>query len=152
MWMQRQKRGLADGASELAQNIGGAVSGAGHHLSDWMQQGAHDAVEHCQEMGTNSRHIALDAMNQARRAAGRYYDRAQRGAVGAEQWVEDCISTRPLSSVLVAAGAGLLVGLMMKWSARRRTPLLRQSQPIASRRIASRSRAGARRRPAAAHA
>lgn len=63
-----------------------------------------------QEMGAVARDAAQEKVGQLRENAAGYYEQSRDSVYQAERGVEQFIRDRPVKSVLVAAGIGVLLG------------------------------------------
>lgn len=84
----QQGSGLADTASQVGQNI--------------------------RDMGNQVRDMASTGYQQLRDQASSYYEEGRQRAADWEQGVESYIQEKPLQSVMIAAGVGVLLGLLWK--------------------------------------
>lgn len=62
----------------------------------------------------NAREAARNAASQAREKASEYYSQGREKAAEYGQKVEDMVREQPIKSVLIAAGAGLLLGMLLR--------------------------------------
>jgi ElaB/YqjD/DUF883 family membrane-anchored ribosome-binding protein len=67
-----------------------------------------------QEKGSQIKEGAQEAMQQVGQSASQLADRGRTTMNQLEEGLEDKIRSKPLQSVLIAAGAGLLLGLLWK--------------------------------------
>ena len=57
---------------------------------------------------------AQETLNQVKESSSHYYEAGKKGAVALERNLEELIQEHPIKAVLIAAGAGLLVGIVWK--------------------------------------
>jgi ElaB/YqjD/DUF883 family membrane-anchored ribosome-binding protein len=93
--------GTGDAGQGQQGNIGQAAAQVGQNLRD---------------MGTQARDMASERYNQLRDQAQNYYDQGRQRATEWEQGVESYVKEKPLQAVLIAAGVGVLLGLLWKRS------------------------------------
>jgi ElaB/YqjD/DUF883 family membrane-anchored ribosome-binding protein len=70
--------------------------------------------QNLREMGTQVRDIAAEKYNDLRDQATNYYEQGRQRATEWEQGVESYVKEKPIQSVLIAAGVGVLLGLLWK--------------------------------------
>jgi ElaB/YqjD/DUF883 family membrane-anchored ribosome-binding protein len=68
------------------------------------------------ELGRVSKDAAQEKLDEARRAAGGVYDQSRRKVGDVEDQLVDYIREKPLKSLIIAAGVGLVLGAF--WSKR----------------------------------
>lgn len=79
-----------------------------------MSKQARKVTHDVQEMGAIARSAALETLGDVSEIAAEYKDRALDKIQQMERAVEQFISARPLKSVVIAAGVGLLIGRFWK--------------------------------------
>jgi ElaB/YqjD/DUF883 family membrane-anchored ribosome-binding protein len=77
---------------------------------------ASEVGQNIRDMGGHMRDAASSKYAQLRDQAGQYYSQGRETAQQWEQSLEDYIQEKPLKAVMIAAGAGLLLGLLWKRS------------------------------------
>jgi len=92
------------GVMEKAQD---AVSGAVDSAKEW----ASDAADTAKEWASNATERTQEFVSHAAKHAGEYYGVARDAVSGAEQNVEMFIRRNPLMSIMIAFGAGALIGM-----------------------------------------
>ena len=78
--------------------------------TDRLRKQAKEVTKDLQEMGGAARDAALEKLGQLCANASEYYEQGRGQAENVERTVERFIRARPLGSVLIAAGVGLLFG------------------------------------------
>src|SRR2546430_16980065 len=73
--------------------------------------GQHD---HMQETGKELRVQAQELMTQGKEVAAEYYEEGRNQVLAWQQQLENQVREKPLQSLLVAAGVGLLFGLLRR--------------------------------------
>jgi ElaB/YqjD/DUF883 family membrane-anchored ribosome-binding protein len=105
---QRTADQLRDKAGEIRQN----VQDLGTAARDAAQQVAGQIRDTATQRASELRDAAADQVAGLRDAAGDYYEMGRGRAMDLEQTIEQRIREKPLQSMLVAAGVGLLVGAL----------------------------------------
>lgn len=72
-------------------------------------------TKNLQEMGDIAKDAAQKKLGQMREHASAYYQQGQDQVQGVVSAFEQSVRQRPLKSVLIAAGAGLLLGRFWAW-------------------------------------
>ena len=96
------------GGGEGASNQGGTT--------EQLRDSAKQVGENIRDMGSQMRDAASERFNQLRDQASQYY---QEGRQRAEEWergLEEYVQEKPIQSLLIAAGVGLLLGILWKRS------------------------------------
>ena len=101
--------------------LGGSTSGmAGSSGSgakgQEMQQKVQDIKQNMQDLGSSARQMASEQYDSLRTSATDYIEQGRARAMDMEQSLESQIRDQPLKSVLMAAGFGLILGVL--WSRR----------------------------------
>ncbi len=79
-------------------------------------QAVDQAADKLRDLGGQVRDAATGKYNEARERAQHYIDEGRATAEQWEQSIEGYVQEKPLQAVLIAAGVGLLVGLLWKRS------------------------------------
>ena len=72
--------------------------------------------QNIREMGTQVRDMASEKYGQLRDQAQNYYEQGRERATEWEQSLENYVHEKPIQAVLMAAGVGVLLGLLWKRS------------------------------------
>jgi len=88
----------------------GQAGGSGTNLNETAQQ----VGQNLRELGGQVRDAAKEKYDQLSDQARSYYDEGRRAAQEWEQGFESFIQEKPMQAVLIAAGVGLLLGLLWK--------------------------------------
>jgi ElaB/YqjD/DUF883 family membrane-anchored ribosome-binding protein len=91
-------------------------SGQGGAAADQLRDKAAEVGQNLRDMGGQVRDAASEKYNQLRDQAGDYYNQGREAAMEWEQGLENYIQEKPLKAVLMAAGVGMLLGLLWKRS------------------------------------
>ena len=78
---------------------------------------SHDIAErhdHMQETGKEMRDKAQELMTQGKEVATEYYEEGRNQVLAWQQQLENQVREKPLQSLLMAAGVGLLLGLLRR--------------------------------------
>jgi ElaB/YqjD/DUF883 family membrane-anchored ribosome-binding protein len=70
--------------------------------------------DHMQETGKEMRDRAQELMTQGRDVAAEYYEEGRNQVLAWQQQLENQVREKPLQSLLIAAGVGLLFGLLRR--------------------------------------
>jgi ElaB/YqjD/DUF883 family membrane-anchored ribosome-binding protein len=89
----------------------GSGSGGGQ-LKDSAQQVGQDL----RNLGSQARDAATQTYDQLRQQAGDYYEQGRDRAREMEQSLEQYVQEKPIQSLLMAAGVGMLLGILWKRS------------------------------------
>jgi ElaB/YqjD/DUF883 family membrane-anchored ribosome-binding protein len=81
-----------------------------HSASDRIRDQARVVTKDVQELGGIVREVAQKKLGEAREGAAEFYEQARGKARHAEDAVGDFIGRRPITSVLLGLGLGLLFG------------------------------------------
>src|SRR5207302_1762627 len=90
--------------------------GGGSGATDQLRDKAAEVGQNLRDIGGQVRDAASEKYNQLRDQAGQYYSQSREAAQEWEQGLESYIQEQPLKAVLIAAGVGLLFGLLWKRS------------------------------------
>ena len=90
----------------------GQATGAGQTFRDTANQ----VQQTLRDAGSQVRDAASEKVNQLRDQAGEYYEQGKQRAQEWEQGLEDYIREKPIKSLLIAAGVGMLLGVLWKRS------------------------------------
>jgi ElaB/YqjD/DUF883 family membrane-anchored ribosome-binding protein len=81
------------------------------------RQDGHDTAErndHMQETAKEIRDKAQELMTQGQEVAAEYYEEGRNQVLAWQQQLENQVREKPLQSILIAAGIGLLYGLLRR--------------------------------------
>ena len=70
--------------------------------------------DHMQETAKEVRDKAQDLMTQGKEVAAEYYEEGRNQVLAWQQQLENQVREKPLQSILIAAGIGLLYGLLRR--------------------------------------
>jgi ElaB/YqjD/DUF883 family membrane-anchored ribosome-binding protein len=101
--MREQAREIGTQVQERAHQLGNQAREMGEQARDWAQEKGHQLQQGAQE-----------ASRQVRASASQLSNMGSEAMDQIEESLEDRIRYKPLQSVLIAAGAGMLLGLLLK--------------------------------------
>jgi len=87
---------------------------ASTQVRDKAQEASTQVRDKAQEVGAQVRDKAQEASRQVADTASEYYQQGRKQMEAVENTLEDGIRAKPLQSVLIAAGIGMLLGLVLK--------------------------------------
>ena len=85
------------------------TSSTGH-----LKEKASELGANIRDIGSTVRDVAREKLEGAREQAQEYYEKGRRRAQQWEETVEHRIQEKPIQSLLLAAGAGLLLGILWR--------------------------------------
>src|SRR5690349_11771063 len=94
----------------------GTGGDAGQGQQGSIGQAAAQVGQNIRDMGTQARDMASERYNQLRDQAQNYYEQGRQRATEWEQGLESYVQEKPIQAVLIAAGVGVLLGLLWKRS------------------------------------
>lgn len=78
------------------------------------QGGASQVASSARMSYAHAREKAQEVMGQARERATQYYEQGKTKAIDMQHKLEDSVRENPMRSVLIAAGAGLVLGMLLR--------------------------------------
>ena len=94
---------------------GGTPSGGTSGASD-LREAASQVGQNLRDLGGQVRDTATQQYEQLRQQAGDYYEQGRQRAMEMEQSLEQYVQEKPIQSLLIAAGVGMLLGMLWKRS------------------------------------
>ena len=94
----------------------GNQGGQGQGAQGGLAESATQVGENLRNIGGQVRDAATERYNQLRDQATQYYDQGRERAREWEESLESYVHEKPLQAVLIAAGVGVLLGLLWKRS------------------------------------
>jgi len=92
------------------------VGGEGGGTTDQLRDKASEVQQNLRDMGGQVRDAASEKYYQLRDQANQYYNQGRETAQQWERSLEDYVQEQPVKAVMIAAGVGLLLGLLWKRS------------------------------------
>jgi ElaB/YqjD/DUF883 family membrane-anchored ribosome-binding protein len=103
-----------DKAQEASTQVHDKAQEASTQVRDKAQEVGAQVRDKAQEVGAQVRDKAQEASRQVADTASEYYQQGRKQMEAVENTLEDGIRAKPLQSVLIAAGIGMLLGLVLK--------------------------------------
>jgi ElaB/YqjD/DUF883 family membrane-anchored ribosome-binding protein len=100
--------------AEAGTQVRDKVQEAGAQVHDKAQEAGTQVRDRVQEVGAQVRDTVQEASRQVADTASEYYQQGRQQVAAAETSLEDAIRTKPLQSVLVAAGLGMLMAFLFR--------------------------------------
>jgi len=94
----------------IQRNVKAARGPAERGANGRMGKQARKVIQDVQEMGGAARDVAQEKLEHLRESASEYKDQGRDKVEQVERTIEQFIRERPLKTVLIAAGVGLLIG------------------------------------------
>ena len=79
-----------------------------------MRETAQHVQENLRNLGSQVRDAATEKYSQLRDQASEYYEQGRQRAMEMEQTLEDYVQEKPIQALLIAAGVGMLLGILWK--------------------------------------
>lgn len=79
-----------------------------------LRETAAEVKENLRDIGTQVRDQATEQYEKMRDQAGEYYEEGRRKAMEMEQTLEEYVREKPVQSLLIAAGVGMLLGMIWR--------------------------------------
>ena len=98
--------------SRMGDANAGQAAGSQTNLGETASQ----VGQNLRELGTQARDVASEKYTQLRDQASDYYQQGRERATEWEQNLETYVQEKPIQAVLMAAGIGVLLGLLWKRS------------------------------------
>ena len=98
--------------SRMSNSANSSETGSAQQVRDAAQQ----ASQNLRDIGSQARDAAAEKFNNLKDQAGEYYDQGRQRAQEWEQGLEQYVQDKPIQSLLIAAGGGMLLGLLWKRS------------------------------------
>ena len=105
---------VRDKVQEVGAQVRDKAQEAGTQVRDKAQEVGAQVRDKAQEVGAQVRDKAQEASRQVADTASEYYQQGRKQVAAAETSLEDAIRTKPLQSVLVAAGLGMLMAFLFR--------------------------------------
>ena len=79
-----------------------------------LRQSAAQVGQNLRDLGGQVRDTASQQYDQLRQQAGDYYEQGRQRAMEYEQNLEQYVQEKPIQALLIAAGVGMLLGILWK--------------------------------------
>jgi ElaB/YqjD/DUF883 family membrane-anchored ribosome-binding protein len=90
--------------------------GAAASATDQLKDSAQQVTQNLRNIGSQARDAANEKFNDLKQQANEYYDQGRERAQEWEKTLEDYVQEKPIQSLLIAAGVGLVLGMLWKRS------------------------------------
>jgi len=100
--------------TEVGTQVRDSAQEAGAQVRDKAQEVGAQVRDKAQEVGAQVRDKAQEMVRQGKETASDYYQQGRQQMEAVEHTLEEGIRANPLQSVLIAAGIGMLLGLVLK--------------------------------------
>jgi ElaB/YqjD/DUF883 family membrane-anchored ribosome-binding protein len=98
--------------SRMSDSSGNAAASA----SDQLKESAHQVTENLRSIGSTARDAANEKISDLKQQASDYYEQGRGQAEEWEQGLERYVQEKPIQALLIAAGVGLVLGVLWKRS------------------------------------
>lgn len=102
--------------AQAARKVGNRGGRAVRHTAHTAASEAGSIMDAVKELGSATGEAAVEGFDQMRNTAGEYIEQGREQIVSFEQSVEEYVREKPMKSLLMAMGAGCLLGMI--WSRR----------------------------------
>ena len=100
--------------SRAESNMSGQGGGQGEQGG--IRETASQVQQNLRDMGGQVRDVATEQYNNLRNQATQYFEEGRERAQEWEQSIEQYVHEKPIQSILIAAGVGMLLGILWKRS------------------------------------
>ena len=100
--------------SRMENQMEGQTGGEGGQAN--LKESAAQVGENLRNLGSQVRDQATQQYDQLRTQASEYYEQGRQRAMDMEQNLEQYVQEKPIQALLMAAGVGLLLGILWKRS------------------------------------
>ena len=90
------------------------IQGQGQRTAEQLKEKASQVGQDLREIGGQVRDVAREQYDRLRHSANEYYEQGRQTAREWQENVETYVQEQPVKSLLIAAGVGVLVGLLLK--------------------------------------
>jgi ElaB/YqjD/DUF883 family membrane-anchored ribosome-binding protein len=87
---------------------------SGERSADQLRDTAANVTQGIRDLGSQARDAATEKYDELRQQATEYYDQGRQRAQEWERGLEDYVQQKPVQSLLIAAGVGMLLGVLWK--------------------------------------
>jgi ElaB/YqjD/DUF883 family membrane-anchored ribosome-binding protein len=96
-----------------AENMMEDISETGSDIAGRVSEAAHNAGEAVRDMAGRASHAVGEGYNQASEKAKEVYEQGREMAEKVGENVRSSVQNQPLTSILIAAGIGVVIGFLM---------------------------------------
>jgi ElaB/YqjD/DUF883 family membrane-anchored ribosome-binding protein len=97
----------------MAKNEAEAIDAGAASTTEQLRQQTETVREDLGQLGRLAKQAAKEKLGEARETAAGYYDHGRKKADELETQLVDYVRTKPLKSILIAAGVGALFGILI---------------------------------------
>ena len=105
---------VRDKTQDVGAQVRDKAQEVGTQVRDSVQEAGTQVREKAQDVGAQVRDKAQEVSRQVADTASDYYQQGRAQVAAAETSLEDAIRAKPLQSVLMAAGLGMLLAFMLR--------------------------------------
>ena len=102
--------------SRMSDTNAGQQGGGGGNVGEQVREAATQVSQNLRDAGSQLRDQAQEKYNQLRDQASQYYEEGRQRAQEWEQGLESYVQEKPIQSLLIAAGVGMVLGILWKRS------------------------------------
>jgi ElaB/YqjD/DUF883 family membrane-anchored ribosome-binding protein len=92
------------------------MSDSSTSAADQLKDTAQQVTQNIRTMGSTARDAATEKFSDLKQQASDYYDQGRASAEEWEKGIEEYVQEKPIQSLLIAAGVGLVLGMLWKRS------------------------------------
>jgi ElaB/YqjD/DUF883 family membrane-anchored ribosome-binding protein len=92
------------------------ISDPSTSAADQLKDSAQQVTQNLRSIGSTARDAATEKFTDLKQQASDYYDQGRASAQEWEQGIEQYVQEKPIQSLLIAAGVGLVLGMLWKRS------------------------------------
>jgi ElaB/YqjD/DUF883 family membrane-anchored ribosome-binding protein len=96
--------------------ISDTTGSTGPSATDQLKDSAQQVTQNLRSIGSQARDAANEKFNDLKQQANDYYEQGRGQAQEWEQGLEQYVQEKPIQSLLIAAGVGLVLGMLWKRS------------------------------------
>jgi ElaB/YqjD/DUF883 family membrane-anchored ribosome-binding protein len=86
------------------------------NAAEQLKDSAAEVTQNIRNIGSQARDAAGEKLNELRHQANEYYDQGRQQAQEWERTLEQYVQEKPIQSLLIAAGVGLVIGALWRKS------------------------------------
>ena|ERR1700678_1577947 len=102
--------------NDLNDQPGQQQSASGRGPTEELREKAHEVSQNLRDIGHTARSAAQEQVGHLRDSAKEYYEQGRHKAEDFEHNIETYVQEKPVQALLVAAGVGLVLGLLWRRS------------------------------------
>ena len=102
--------------SRMNESMSERGQGQGGRSTEQLKDKAQQVGQEIKEMGSQVRDVAREQYENLRTQASEYYDQGRQMVNEYQQTLENYVQEQPVKSLLIAAGVGMLLGILWRRS------------------------------------